>query len=141
MAGACGAGEELFLPTVCRGSDADAAVGVAVALAVACMWTGGCGVAHYDSLVKSVIGKSKFHGSRKRAPKLKSSYEYGRKHIAKVTDGDVDISLFVLLLVLRWVAPYLHGENHFRCFADSDGWRFSYLANHRHHPHPARLLR
>ena len=63
MAAARGEGEELFLSTVCRGSDAAAAVGVVVALAVACMWTGGCGVVHCGSLVKSVIGKSKFHGS------------------------------------------------------------------------------
>ena len=69
MAGACGAGEELFLPTVCRGSDAAAAVGVVVALTVACMWTGGCGVAHCCSLVKSVIGKSEFHGSREKSYK------------------------------------------------------------------------
>ena len=61
-----------------------------------------------------------------------TSYE---KNLTQVTDGDVDISLFVVLLVLRWVAPYLHGENFYGYFANSDGWRFRYLADHRHHPH------
>ena len=141
MAEACGEGEGCCLSAAYRRSDADAAVGVAVALAGACMWTGGCGVAHCGSLVKSVIGRGEFHGSREKSFKLKSSYEHGRKCIAQVTNGDVDISLFVVLLVLRWVAPYLHGENYLRCFADPDGWRFRCLAGHRHHPHPPGHLR
>ena len=82
MAAACGEGNVLFLPAVYRRSDAGSAVGVAVAFAGACMWTGGCGVAHCGSLVKSVMGRGEFHGSREKSFKLKSSYEHGRKCIA-----------------------------------------------------------
>ncbi len=67
MAEACGEGEGCCLSAAYRRSDAAAAVGVAVAFACACMWTGGCGVAHCGSLVKSVIGKSEFHGSREKS--------------------------------------------------------------------------
>ena len=69
MAVACGEGNVLFLPAVYRRSDAGSAVGVAVAFAGACMWTGGCCVAHCGSLVKSVIGKSEFRSSREKSYK------------------------------------------------------------------------
>ena len=58
-------GEELFLPAVYRRSDAASAVGGGFAFAVACMWIDGCSVARCDNLVKSVIRKSGFDGSRK----------------------------------------------------------------------------
>ena len=60
MAEACGEGEELFLLAVYRRFDAASTVGVVVAFAVACVWTGRCGVARYDSLVKRVMRKRSF---------------------------------------------------------------------------------